>query len=136
MKTQDIQALLDGATPGPWAYRPEDFDDWGVVRAERFHVCQAKDYRFVGTEIEATARKEKYDPWEGTARLVAAAPALAADLIAANAEIERLREALDQIAHCSAYTRHGGASEGDLGSYEKGLDTAIEIAVQALEAKS
>lgn len=29
---EQITELLDGATPGPWLYRPHEHDDWGVVR--------------------------------------------------------------------------------------------------------
>lgn len=54
-------------------------------------------------------------------------------------EISRLRrlnaelvEALDRVTDCERYTRVGGATEGDLGSYERGLDEAIQIAIEAL----
>jgi hypothetical protein len=48
-------------------------------------------------------------------------------------EVRRLRVALDQITDLSRNTRAGGASVGDLGMYEQGLDAAIEIAHNALK---
>jgi hypothetical protein len=160
VKTQDVQALLDGATKGPWSWCVSkvakrvdlegDRGDKAVMSFTRYGMSGAAPvfYFWEGNTTAPPKRadelacpvagREHHASWfcnidHPDARLIAAAPTLAADLIAANAEIERLRDALDQVAHCSAYTRHGGASEGDLGSYEKGLDTAIEIATQALE---
>ena len=68
-------------TPGPWAYRPQKYDDWGYVRgAQRddgFYpfICQAKDSRATEAD-ENEARKNGTDPWEANARLIAAAPDL------------------------------------------------------------
>lgn len=28
----DLKALSEAAAPGPWAYRPNEHDDWGVIR--------------------------------------------------------------------------------------------------------
>lgn len=28
-----LHKLLDEATKGPWVYRPEAYDDWGIARA-------------------------------------------------------------------------------------------------------
>ena len=67
-------------TPGPWSYRSAQHDDWGVVRAGRFFICQAKDPRFMDTEYLAQCRESGRDPWEANARLIAAAPDLLAAL--------------------------------------------------------
>lgn len=61
-------------TPGPWSYRSQPHDDWGVVRAGRNWICQAKDPRRIDDEALAEHRRSKTDPWEGNARLISAAP--------------------------------------------------------------
>jgi len=70
-------------TPGPWAYRPEQFDDWGVVRAGRYWICQAKDPERLDEDLLNECRRAKTDPWEANARLIAAAPDLLEALVAA-----------------------------------------------------
>lgn len=75
-------------TPGPWAYRPELHDDWGVVRAGRFWICQAKDPNVCSDEQLAQHRAAKTDPWEANAHLIAAAPELYEVLALCVAELE------------------------------------------------
>ncbi len=68
-------------TPGPWAYRPQEYDDWGIVRIEGVDedgfqrvICQAN---YVASPEELIAhRTNKTDPAEANARLIAAAPEL------------------------------------------------------------
>lgn len=48
-------------------------------------------------------------------------------------EVERLRGLLEEIADLESYTRVGGATVGDLGSYEAGLNEALELARAALK---
>jgi len=68
-------------TPGPWVYRPHDFDDWGIVRVTAdesrygFVICQARNPEVTGEQLGAY-RESGVDPYEANARLIAAAPAL------------------------------------------------------------
>ena len=67
-------------TPGPWSYRSKPYDDWGVVRAGRYIICQARDPH-VWSEDDLTAHRiAKTDPWEANAHLIAAAPDMLAAL--------------------------------------------------------
>lgn len=63
-------------TPGPWSYRSQQHDDWGVVRAGRYYICQAKDPKVWSEDDFNAHRRAKTDPWEANARLIAAAPEL------------------------------------------------------------
>jgi hypothetical protein len=71
-------------TPGPWAYRPDEYDDWGCVRAPvteqgQFRggiICQASDPEARDAITLAKHREAGTDPWEANARLIAAAPEL------------------------------------------------------------
>lgn len=63
-------------TPGPWAYRPEKYDDWGFVRAsDGALVAAAKDSSVPFAAFDEY-RTRKADPYEANARLIAAAPEL------------------------------------------------------------
>jgi hypothetical protein len=70
------EADMAGFTKGPWHYRPHEYDDWGVVRADKFTICQARDWNAFDEETLAQHRKAGTDPWEANARLIAAAPEL------------------------------------------------------------
>ena len=80
-------------TPGPWSYRPYEFDDWGVVRAPVTEqgqslggiICQARDPQITRESGLARHRAAKTDPWEANARLIAAAPELFDEAIKARA---------------------------------------------------
>ena len=66
-------------TPGPWKYRPDKYDDWGVVKsADGYPVVQACLGRWT-SEFD-THRTNKTDPAEANARLISAAPELLAAL--------------------------------------------------------
>lgn len=63
-------------TPGPWSYRPREYDDWGFVRAVDGNlVAVAKDSSIPLSEHDAF-RARGADPYEANARLIAAAPDL------------------------------------------------------------
>lgn len=59
----------------PWLYRPNEWDDWGVVRAaDGTFVAQACTFNRM-TQVElAQHRTNQTDPAEADARLIAAAP--------------------------------------------------------------
>lgn len=97
MKMDDLKELLGKVTPGPWAYRPTQYDDWGTVRAGEWFLCQAKDPRHLEDDHLNSCRKNGCDPWEANARLIAMAPDLAAEVLRLRAEVERLTEALRSI---------------------------------------
>ena len=66
-------------TPGPWQYRPNKYDDWGVVRsADGLPVVQACVGRW-SADFDSH-RTNGTDPGEANARLIAAAPELLAAL--------------------------------------------------------
>ena len=76
-------------TPGPWAYRPQEHDDWGIVRTTVVNeagwrpIVARASYVDSPTDEELGAhRRNKTDPAEANARLIAAAPDLLAALIA------------------------------------------------------
>lgn len=76
-----LEALAEKATSGPWAYRPDEYDDWGVIKAPphrpegfdydlRFCLAQFRDPKAISDEILSKHRKTKTDPWRGNAELV------------------------------------------------------------------
>lgn len=66
-------------TPGPWEYRPFEYDDWGVVRsADGLPVVQACVGRW--SKDFDKHRVNKTDPGEANARLISAAPEMLAAL--------------------------------------------------------
>lgn len=66
-------------TQGPWLYRPQEYDDWGIVRAAALDengyqrvICQANH---VTDPTELCAHMVNgTDPAEANARLIASAP--------------------------------------------------------------
>lgn len=66
-------------TPGPWTYRPNELDDWGVVKSGKYVLCQVRDPRLSSDDI-SDHRNAGTDPYEANACLVAAGPELYAAL--------------------------------------------------------
>ena len=72
--------MTDSHTPGPWQYRPNEYDDWGFVRALPLpgenigHIVAVAKDTSVPFEAYAEYRERKVDPFEANARLIAAAP--------------------------------------------------------------
>lgn len=108
-----LKALEAKATPGPWAYRPERYDDWGYIRAPRLvtepglpgcFVAVCREGRTYTSEELDDCRRNGVDPCGDNAKLIAAArnalPYLISDLEAARGEVERLRAALTDARAC------------------------------------
>ena len=109
----DIEALrqlLERATAGPWAYRPQEHDDWGFIRTTRatedgWHPVVARANDVSVHEDHDAHRAAKTDPAEGNARLIVAAvnalPSLLTELEALRAERGRMAEGhREAVARC------------------------------------
>lgn len=108
---------MAGHTPGPWEYRPLEYDDWGIVRAGRFVICQARDPERMDGECLAYHRLAGLDPWRSNARLIAAAPEL--------------------LEACKAFMRaHSGPRDNDteIALWDAAI-TATEAAIAKAEGK-
>ena len=79
--SERLEALAEKATKGPWAYRPDEYDDWGVIKAPpcrpegfeydlRFNLAQFRDPQAISDEVLSQHREAKTDPWRGNAELV------------------------------------------------------------------
>lgn len=94
-----VKALLDGATPGPWLWEKEEYDEgrcWHL--APGVLILDADGGGPDGAdEIDAA-----------NARLIAAAPTLATDLAAALEEIERLTKEADALRASLSKARDQG----------------------------
>jgi hypothetical protein len=73
-------AALDGVTPGPWLYRPLHYDDWGLVKADGFVLCQARDPNAIDGTTLAEHRVNGTDPWRANGQFIAAARQLVPDM--------------------------------------------------------
>ena len=113
---EEIRRLLEAATPGPWeAESSHDYLDgvttWRISGLERWR----------GLTNAVTFGED-----EGTARLVAAAPALAAEALKLHEENGRLRDALHHVV-----IETGGYTFGTP-SYHPIFDDLHEVASAAL----
>ena len=81
----------EAGTPGPWAYRPDKYDDWGTVKAGRFVLCRVRDPDALGEAILALHRDKGTDPWEVNARRIARLPYLESAYLTLAAENATLR---------------------------------------------
>jgi hypothetical protein len=90
--------MSTGFTPGPWLYRPHEYDDWGYVRCQPDDVlkmggiiCQARDPAVSDEEQLNEHRRNGTDPWAANAHLIAAAPSLYEALKAARFYVNECR---------------------------------------------
>ena len=96
MTTEELQTLLDAATPGPWAVMEPT--DW--IMAGMMHVAQVRGYGWLtghGGNGPKLSDADAMQVQTANARAIATWPTIAAELIAARAKLaaaERLVEAL------------------------------------------
>lgn len=108
----EIIALLP---PAPWAYRPNEYDDWGTVRGapddegRRWVITKVYCGNFTEDELNEH-RHNKTDPVEAIARFIAlcreAVPALLESHAAREREVVRLREALFATYNLAAVLKY------------------------------
>ena len=74
--SERLSALAEKATKGPWAYRPQEYDDWGVIRTtvefDGLHpvtVCARYDGD-ASDEGLAKHRRDGTDPCGNNAALI------------------------------------------------------------------
>lgn len=112
---------LTGFTEGPWRYRPNEFYDWGEVRnAKNFRICHARYPHCMSDEFLSACWRSGRDPWEDTARLIAAAPDLHADVLTL----------LDALA--AAEARERAAVEAAACDDREGLEAIIDQMAAAM----
>lgn len=99
--------FLVGVSKGPWAYRPQEFDDWGYVRQAdpdadgwRHFICQVKSPMLSDDGLN-DCRKRGIDPWGRDAKFIAESrdliPAMADRIEALTAERNVWRETLQSM---------------------------------------
>ena len=92
----EMKAAAERATPGPWAVRPEDHDDWGTVRGPadqfgaRWHVARAYSGSGCLDEYDSH-RRNGTDPFGPNAAHIAAWNPENAQALLARLEAERAR---------------------------------------------
>lgn len=111
----EIERLLAAATPGEWQYRPVEDDDWGWIRSERqdgIHpiVAMARAGRRMTDEQLAEHRRNGTDPYDGNARLIAAAPAALRSLIARLRTLEAALRWVEDHSNDPAVVREARAT--------------------------
>lgn len=73
---QELERLSKAATQGVWRYRPDEHDDWGIVKSPVLSdgfacvLAQFRDPDALDNETLARHRETKTDPWEANARFV------------------------------------------------------------------
>lgn len=74
----ELERLSKAATQGVWRYRPDEHDDWGIVKSPVLSdgfacvLAQFRDPDALDSETLARHRETKTDPWEANARFVVA----------------------------------------------------------------
>ena len=92
---QKAARLLAGITPGPWFYRPLQWDDWGWVRGP----ADERGFQWLVARTDAGVdrkgaddnehRRNGTDPYRGNAEFIAACPTLVTGLLLALDTAER-----------------------------------------------
>lgn len=111
----EIRALLDGATPGPWAW--DDRRGWAYLSGGGWI-----QFARVAVEVDDKPNAEG----QANARLIAAAPSLAAEVL-------RLREALREIQQMRVLAVPPWTHEKAADTYSAAIDAVKHIARAALK---
>lgn len=104
-----LSGLREKATPGPWAYRPSEYDDWGYIRGAETEWSIGTVRPIVAISRSGSAhadhdehRRNKTDPYEPNGRLIVetinALPTLLATLQLILDPPDALVEALGEAA--------------------------------------
>jgi hypothetical protein len=119
---EGVTALLENVTPGPWSYRPREYDDWGVVRAPEANgrhpmICQARNPERLDDEVLSEHRISGIDPWGPNARFIAAArelvPALVAEVRAQGETIAGLEKRVEALTGLLRLANAAGSAGRD-----------------------
>ena len=101
-------------TPGPWSVRPYPIDDWGWIRDAKGNlVAMARAGQFLDEAALDIHRKNETDPYEGNARLIAAAPELLAALMAAKDFIGNGYQPKELVEQMSAAITNATGGQAD-----------------------
>lgn len=75
-----LRELLAKATPGPWEYRPDKYDDWGFIRGPEVERSYGRAKMVVALSRDgpdekdhSEHRRDGTDPYEANGRLIVAA---------------------------------------------------------------
>lgn len=127
-KREELKRLAAAATPGPWAYRSQEFDDWGVVRGplredgHRFHLAKVTA-PYASQEQMQAHREAKTDPYETNARYIAA---VSPDVVLASLEYVEALEADNQAQAARLATLEAEAAAAKSGFAElRGQATSL-----------
>jgi 5'(3')-deoxyribonucleotidase len=104
MMIEELKALAEKATPGPWEYRPGEYDDWGVIKGPPFRpdgfeydlrpfIAQCRSPNLSEAEL-GQHRANKTDPWETDAALIVALVNNLPAILSALSAVPVMKEAL------------------------------------------
>lgn len=122
-----IKARADKATAGPWAYRPQEYDDWGWVRGNDGIVATARNPD-VHLDDFFKFRNENRDPYESNASFIAHARQDIPDLLAALEAAERERDKAEEERNALFFSRENAIAERAKAERERN-DTQVDLAI-------
>ncbi|MDB6178974.1 hypothetical protein PAF17_15895 [Paracoccus sp. Z330] len=91
MNVDELQKLLDAATPGEWKARKKNSDEDPIYGFDWYHYSDQHGVVGYWTGHKDNHKEERWCLSEADARLIALAPSLARQVIEQQDEIERLR---------------------------------------------
>jgi hypothetical protein len=124
-----LRELLARATPGPWAYRPQEYDDWGFIRRSETDdgwrpVVAISRAGEMGTEEALNEHRWKgTDPYRPNGELITEAvnalPHLLDTLDEQAARIKRLEAEVASLR--GALTPSGDTKAAYIGEFQMGI---------------